>query len=161
MTPDVTVRVAKIEELPEVARLFSKILSGLPYSNSLAKKHEIQKYTAARLTEKLPQDPYSVLVATEKTGKIVGFCFNRFDDFTIWIDWFGVEPSERNKGVGMAILQATFETAGKRGAHKVWCDSGTSNEPSKNLLRKAGFREIVEIKKHWYEQDFILWERFV
>jgi hypothetical protein len=28
-------------------------------------------------------------------------------------------------------------------------------------LKKLGFREIIELKNHWYGQDFILWERFV
>lgn len=161
MTTKRIVREAKADELPQIAKLFSQILVSLPYYNSLAKENELKKYTPLRLAEKRCQDPCSVLVALEESGKIVGFCFNHFDDFTILLDWFGVEPSVRNKGIGEAILRATFETAKKRGAHKVWCDTRSSNEPSKNLLRKAGFKEIAEIKSHWYKQDFILWERLV
>jgi RimJ/RimL family protein N-acetyltransferase len=92
---------------------------------------------------------------------IVGFCFSHFDDFTIWLDWFSVEPSERKKGVGTAIIQALLETATERHAHKIWCDTRSSNEPSKTFFRKLGFKEIAEVKDHWYRQDFILWERFV
>jgi ribosomal protein S18 acetylase RimI-like enzyme len=161
MSYDLNIRPAQPSELNEVSKLFSEILESLPYYNSLAKSSELKKYTPLKLKDKISQDPYSVIVALNGSGKVKGFCFNHFDDFTIWIDWFGVEPSSRKKGVGMAILKTVFETATKRGAHKVWCDTRSSNEPSKNLLKKAGFREIVEIKNHWYKQDFILWERFL
>jgi len=155
----ITVRPAEFKDLVKVYKLFSGILEGLPYYNTLAKTHELQKYTPLKLQEKISQDPYSVLVALDDAENIIGFCFNHFDDYTIWIDWFGVDSLMRRKGVAIAILKAVFESAKKRGAHKVWCDTRSNNEPSKSLLRKAGFKEIVEIKNHWYKQDFILWER--
>lgn len=161
MTETCNVRIAKQDELVEIANLFSRILSSLPYYNSLAKENELTKYTSEKLAEKQMQDKYSALVALSKSERIVGFCFSHFDDFTIWLDWFGVEPSKRNKGVGTAIMRALLETATERHAHKIWCDTRSSNEPSKALLRKLGFKEIAEVKNHWYRQDFILWERFV
>ncbi|MEM2741498.1 MAG: hypothetical protein QXD95_05055, partial [Nitrososphaeria archaeon] len=85
---EITVRPAKIKELVDVYRLFSEVLNALPYYNSLAKKHELQKYVPLRLQEKISQDPYSVLIAVDNSGDIIGFCFNHFDDFTVWIDWF-------------------------------------------------------------------------
>jgi ribosomal protein S18 acetylase RimI-like enzyme len=161
MTEAACVRIARKDELDEISKLFSKILEDLPYYNSLAKENELRKYTPPKLAEKQKQDKYSVLVALDESNEIVGFCFNHFDDFTIWLDWFGVKPPNRKKGTGGAIIQALFKTATERGAHKVWCDTRTSNEASKNLLRKLGFKEIAEVKNHWYKQDFILWERFM
>ena len=143
------------------SKLFTKILQKLPYYNSLAKEYEAKKYTRRKLARNLKDDHHSVIVAKEGPRSIVGFCFNHFDDFTIWIDWFGVDRSARGRGVGVAILGETFKTAKERGAHKVWCDCRSSNQPSKNLLRKVGFRNLVEIKNHWYGQDFILWEKFI
>lgn len=160
-TMEISVRPAKKQELPALAKLFSEVLKRLPYYNALAKRYELRKYAPNELVQKQTKDRYSVLAALDESDRIVGFCFNHFDDFTIWIDWFGVDSSARQKGIGMTILKSTFDSARKRGAHKVWCDSRASNEPSKNLLRKAGFRDIAEIKDHWYGQDFILWERFV
>jgi RimJ/RimL family protein N-acetyltransferase len=155
------VRIAKQDELVEIAILFSRILSSLPYYNSLAKENELMKYTSEKLAEKQKEDKYSILVALGKSESIVGFCFSHFDDFTIWLDWFGVEPSKRNKGAGAVIIRTLLETAPERHAHKIWCDTRSSNEPSKALLRKMGFKEIAEVKNHWYRQDFILWERFL
>jgi ribosomal protein S18 acetylase RimI-like enzyme len=75
--------------------------------------------------------------------------------------WFGVDPKARGNGIGKLLSEDTFETSKKRGAHKIWCDSRSTDESSKNLLRKVGFRENVEIKDHWYRQDFIFWQRYL
>jgi hypothetical protein len=77
-----------------------KVLRELPYYNSVAKEYEAKKCTRGKLAEKLKEDPYSVMVAEESPRGIVGLCFNHFDDFTIWIDWFGVDRSTRMRGVG-------------------------------------------------------------
>ena len=157
----VKVANANQSDLSDIAGLFARLLRGIPYYNAPAKEGEAKKYTGATLTGKLAEDPNSVLVARDPDGTVVGFCFSHFDDFTIWIDWFGVDASSRQRGVGTAILKKIVQTAPKRRAHKVWCDTRADNEPSKRLLQKMGFTRLVEIKNHWYGQDFILWERFV
>ncbi|MDA4114009.1 MAG: GNAT family N-acetyltransferase [Thaumarchaeota archaeon] len=153
--------IAEESDLPDTARLFARVLREIPYYNALAKEGEAKKYTATTLARKLSEDPYSILVARNGDRKIVGFCISHFDDYTIWVDWYGVDTTRRRNGVGTALLKKTIQTATKRGAHKVWCDTRTINEPSKDLLQKMGFTRLVEIKNHWYGQDFILWERFV
>jgi ribosomal protein S18 acetylase RimI-like enzyme len=148
-------------DLPDTALLFARILREIPYYNALAKDGEAKRYTAATLARKLSEDPCSVLVAKDLTGKIVAFSFNHFDDYTIWVDWLGVDITARQSGIGATILRRTLQTATERRAHKVWCDTRATNEPSKNLLQKLGFTRLVEIKNHWYGQDFILWEKLV
>lgn len=71
------------------------------------------------------------------------------------------KETEMKKNTLGKLLLENFETSKKRGSHKIWCDSRSTNEPSKNLLRKVGFRENVEIKDHWYKQDFIFWQRYL
>src|ERR1700733_4514933 len=125
---------AEQSDLPAAARLFGEILRELPYYNALAKESEARKYTTATLSRKISEDPHSVLVAKDTDGEMVGFSFNQLDDFTIWIDWLGVGSASRNSGVGAAMLGETIRTAPERRAHKVWCDTRSINEPSKNLL---------------------------
>jgi ribosomal protein S18 acetylase RimI-like enzyme len=156
-----TIRLANISDLEQVAKLFEYILGSLEYYNSLAKETELKKYTPSRLSEKLADDPLSILVAIDSDEKVIGFAFSHFDDYTVWLDWFGVDPGLRHYGIGQSLLERTFDASKKRGAHKIWCDSRSTNEPSKLLLRKVGFKEIVEIKDHWYRQDFILWEKYL
>jgi len=151
---------ARLPDVLKISALFKKVVTTLPFYNEIAKQNEIKKYTPKKILKMIRKDKYSVLVA--KNGKkVVGFCFNRFDDYTIWIDWFGVDEKLRNNGIGTLIVERVITDARKRKAHKVWCDTRSNNEPSKNLLKKLGFREIIELKNHWYGQDFILWERFV
>ena len=156
-----TVRSANAEDLEQVSRLFELVVTSLDYYNLLAKEAEIKKNNASRLSERLAADPFSILVAVDDDENIIGFSFSHFNDYTVYLDWFGVEPTLRRNGVGKSLLENTFEASRKRGAHKIWCDSRSTNEPSKNLLRKVGFREIVEVKDHWYRQDFVFWQRYL
>jgi len=156
----VSLRTAKESDLPQVVSLFQKILTRIPYYNAATKRDEPSKYTIQLLRGKLRDDKYSVMVAQDESG-LVGFAFTRFDDYLIWIDWYGVDPKSRRRGVGSAILQELIRTAPERKAHKVWCDSRTTNEPAKAALRRNGFKAVAELRNHWYGQDFILWERVV
>lgn len=100
------------------------------------------------------------MVAEDSSG-IIGFVFNRFDDYLIWIEWFGVDQDARREGVGSALIQALVRIAPKRKAHKIWCDTRSTNEPAKATFLKNGFRDLVELKNHWYGEDYILWERLL
>ena len=161
MATKLTVRPARITDLEEVSKLFRSIVTSLEYYNALAIETELKKNTTNRLLERLANDPFSILIAVNNDEKVVGFSFSHFNDYTVYLDWFGVELSLRRTGIGKSLLENTFEASKKRSAHKIWCDSRSTNEPSKNLLRKVGFREIVEIKDHWYRQDFVFWEKYL
>jgi RimJ/RimL family protein N-acetyltransferase len=147
--------------LPDVAELFGSILGELPYYNQIAKRSESQKYTLPALRGKLRGDPYSVLVARDALGHVGGFCMTHFDDYTIWLDWFGVDPRMRRSGVGTKLLKLAFRTVKVRGAHKIWCDCRSNNAPSKRILLKLGFSKVALIRHHWYGQDFIIWQRAI
>jgi ribosomal protein S18 acetylase RimI-like enzyme len=149
---------AKPLDVAQISSLFKEVVTALPFYNKIAKHNEIKKYTPKKILELIRKDRYSVLIA--KNGKkVVGFCFNYFDNYTIWIDWVGIDKKLRNSGIGTLLVKRVITDAKKRRAHKVWCDTRSNNNSSKNLAKKLGFREIIELKNHWYGQDFILWER--
>ncbi len=161
MAAKFNVRPANFRDLEKVSKLFGSIVTSLEYYNTLAKETELNKNTPSRLSERLKNDPLSIIIAENSNEKVVGFTFSHFNDYTVYLDWYGVDPTLRRNGIGKALLENTFEASKKRGAHKIWCDTRSTNEPSKSLLRKVGFRKIVEIKDHWYRQDFVFWERFL
>ncbi len=99
----IRVRDAKERDLPQVVRLFRKVLLGIPYYNTLAKSSERRKWGLSTLRSKLRYDKHSVMVAEDSSG-IIGFVFNRFDDYLIWIEWFGVDQDARREGVGSALI---------------------------------------------------------
>jgi len=136
------------------------LIEQIPYYNDLAKRNETARYNAKALTAKIKEDEYAVIIA-EINNQIAGFCLSRFDDYTIWLEWFGVPDNHRGKGLAKLLLQKLEETVVQRGCHKVWCDSRTSNGAAIHLLSQAGYSQLVTINNHWYNQDFILWEKQV
>lgn len=160
MKNNLVVRPMKLKESIPVAALFKKIVSKLHYYNLQARRNEIQKYTARSLREKIAEDRHSVLVAYDNS-QLVGFCFSRLDDYTVWLEWFGVSPECRRTGIGRALLAALERSLRQRKAHKIWCDCRTSNFKSKNILSSSGFKIIGIVRRHWYKQDFILWHKII
>ena len=144
----------------DIAVLFREIVSDLSYYNEQARAAEISKYTAEELAAKVAEDPYSVIVV-KKENEVVGYCLSRFDDYTIWLEWFGVHPSHRREGIGKLILEKLEESARWRECHKVWCGSRTVNIKSYQTLMSGGFSVVAALKNHWYGQDFLLWEKLL
>jgi ribosomal protein S18 acetylase RimI-like enzyme len=147
-------------EAEEVSSFFQSVLTSLPYYNAAAKGGELAKYTSDRLCEWVSTDPESVLVA-KVGGRPAGFCFSNNDDQTIWLAWLGVHPGCRRVGVGTALLERLYLRAQKLMSHKIWCDSRTDNQASAALLRRQGYAQICTLKRHWYRQDFFIWEKYV
>jgi RimJ/RimL family protein N-acetyltransferase len=159
MTPPLSIRPMEQQKAEELARLFVQVVEPLPYYNETAKRSEIAKYPPRLLREVSEGDPDSILVASLE-DQLVGFCFSRYDDDLVWLNWFGVHPSHRGKGIAKALLQA-LEISRKGKTHKIWCDCRTENEASKNILTSQGYHQICTVRNHWYKQDYILWEKFI
>lgn len=149
---------ANKNHIESITSLFEEVITDLPYYNDFAKHHEANKYNKDALVKKIDEDPLSVIIALEN-NKIVGFCFSRFDDMVIWLEWFGVCKSNRKMGIAQKIVSYLESTVKIRDAHKIWCDCRTENVKSINLLSKCGYLPICTITNHWYRQDFILWQK--
>lgn len=149
---------AEMLQIEDVCRVFNTVVTALPYYNEMAIKNELFKYKPTDIASKIESDPDSVLVACED-DKILGFCFNRVDDMTIWIEWFGVVEGCRRSGIAKGILEYLETTSKSRNVHKIWCDCRTENLKTIKLLSVCGFTPLCTVKNHWYKQDFILWEK--
>lgn len=143
-----------------ISNVIKKLIGNLGYYNDQAQHDEIAKYVPGRLREMHTEDRDSVLVADIR-DRIAGFCISKYDDGLIWLAWFGVVEECRGAGVGTALLKALENTVQNRKCHKIWCDTRTSNKQSQQLLRKVGYRRIGRLTRHWYGQDFFLWEKFI
>lgn len=154
-----TVGPATDQDIDALATLMRETIAAIPYYNDTAKAAEFAKYTVDRLRARLDGDPHALLVARDD-AVLIGFCVSRFDDATIWLDWFGTAARARKRGVGAALLNALAATLPSRNAHKIWCDSRTDNVESAAALERAGFRRIATLSNHWHHQDYFLWECF-
>jgi len=142
----------------ELSTAIRDVIQGIPYYNDIAKSSEIKKFSESSLINKIHDDKYSVIVVRENK-KIVGFCLSRFDDFLIWLEWFGVLKDQRGNRISKLLLEELEKTTRLRGCHKIWCDCRTTNEASKHILSAFGYKQITTITNHWYGQDFILWQK--
>lgn len=148
------------QDLKTLSEVFIEVLMPIPYYNNLAKKNEETKYTYNELSKKLIEDSKSIILIKENEN-IAAFCFSRFDDFTIWLEWFGIVKSYRGQKLSDLLLKKLEESARDRNCHKIWCDSRTENLKSISILKKNGYENIALIKNHWYKQDFFLWQKFL
>ena len=147
-----------INEIDELVSLFKTVLFEIPYYNDLAKQNELKHYTKNNLIEKIKEDPKSIIIAREN-DELIGFCFNRFDDYTIWLEWIVLKRNLKRTGVGKLLIEKLVDATKERNCHKIWCDCRTTNNVSKNFLKKNGFELICEIPNHWYQQDFVLLQK--
>lgn len=160
MNKKITVRPMNISEVDSVSDLIRNVISGAKHYNSLARKTEISKYLPDKVEEIYQKDKLAILAAFLEQ-ELVGFCVSHFDDYTIWIDWFGVAPEASGHGISKTLLKYLEKTAPRRKAHKIWCDSRTTNTIANNTLIDMGYKKIITIQKHWYRQDFMLWQKFI
>lgn len=154
------IRYFNKDDANHVSELFRDIVCELSYYNDLAKENEICRYSAKNIIEKAEEDPKSIIIA-EENENIIGVCFNRFDDYTIWLEWILISPTARKRGIGRKLLAELEKSASDRKCHKIWCDCRTSNYISKEFLKSVGFNLITSIEKHWYQQDFVLLQKFI
>ena len=157
---DVLVSPLNLADAEALSRLFAEILRSLPYYNDRAQRAELAKYTAAGLRKMVEHDPGAVLTA-KMGADLVGYCFSSHDDTLIWMAWIAVHPRCRRLKIASKLIQALEARTRSLGSHKIWCDCRTENELSKQTLGYNGFRQICTIPNHWFEQDFILWEKLL
>ena len=160
MTKNYEVRFATPEDCEELSKIIAGVIRDLPYYNDLAKQNEVAKFQPHNLQDKISEDKLSIinLVINES---IAGFCLSRFDDYTVWLEWFGIVEQYRGEGLSYLLLNELDKTVLLRNCHKIWCDSRTANKTSVHILGAHGYKQIVTIPDHWYGQDFILWQKFI
>lgn len=107
------VRMATKEDFVEVHKLLFSI-----FPNAKAKLKESDKF----------------IIAEEK-GELIGFAHFSEDGKKVLLHGFGVMESQRNKGIGSALLDALISYARKR---KIFLKTKTNN-PAFRLYCRKGF----------------------
>jgi len=151
----------KTEEVKETSALIKKIIRENPYYNNSAKKEFITWYTPNQLSRHLEKKDMIFVVAKLK-DKIVGFgsVWKSFGGVG-YSDWTMVDKQCRRHGIGIAIWNYKINLAKQFGIHKVMADSLVINEEGIAFAKAHGLRRVAELKKHWYGQDYYLWEKVI
>jgi GNAT superfamily N-acetyltransferase len=99
----------------------------------------------------LAADPYKIvrngghILSLKNDGRIVGVCaLFRESQTRFELARMAVDPTERGKGYGDALMRAAIAQARARGAATICLLSNTVLEPAIGLYRKHGFRTVIE-----------------
>ncbi len=98
-----------------------------------------------RVVYYIRRDPDSSQVA-DKDGKVVGFMLGEvrggefgLEEPTGWVEFFGVDPNAREKGVGRSLIDAMFAGFRSRGAHVARTMVANADTDIDAFIRRIGF----------------------
>ena len=71
-----------------------------------------------------------------------------------YINWIGVHPDFRNKGIARLLYERFYDVAKKNGRNNITCGTSIVNVKSMEWHKKMGF-SVVEDKDHYYFSKII------
>lgn len=84
-----------------------------------------------------------ILLVARDDGRAVGCgAIRLIDAITAEVKRMYVEPNERGKGVGRAVLASLQSAAAQLGARRLVLETGTHSPDALGLYRRAGFTQI-------------------
>ncbi|MCJ9671595.1 MULTISPECIES: N-acetyltransferase [unclassified Neorhizobium] len=157
--PNISLKLGSTRDIRILHPLLIETILSTDIYDARARRAEAEKYSAKYLEELAGKDEHSIILSWDG-DRISGFLITRPDDDILWLCWFGVFPRYRGKGIGEALIRDMLERARQRGVHKIWCDTRASNRYSIAIMQRNGFKNLCELKNHWFNQDYLLWETF-
>ena len=98
------------------------------------------------------------LVGAEPVGCLWA-SFDSADRAVMTFEWILVDRHYRKQGIAKRMQNFAERLAVSQGVRKIWGDSRASNYQAIVLEANFGARTIGKLKKHWFGQDYILWEK--
>lgn len=87
----------------------------------------------------VPYDQF--LLSIDPSGRVVGFAmFGGYDGIKERFGPFGVDDSQRGKGLGKILLYRTLDVMRQKGLHGSWFLWTGEQSPAGHLYRRAGFQ---------------------
>jgi ribosomal-protein-alanine N-acetyltransferase len=95
--------------------------------------------------------PPGICLAAQSGGRLVGYLVcSRYD--TVWhVMNVAVDPDERRRGLGTALLERLFELVGDEDA-RYTLEVRESNEPAISLYERYGFR-AAGVRRRYYQDN--------
>jgi ribosomal protein S18 acetylase RimI-like enzyme len=106
--------------------------------------------------------PDIVVLVAEENGEVLGYTYAGIEgtDYMALRGPAGalydivVDPEQRGRGVGRALLDATLDELKARGAPRVVLETAERNEPAQRLFERAGFRRtMIEMTRELNDGD--------
>jgi L-amino acid N-acyltransferase YncA len=141
------IRPARFEDCAPIAAIYTRGIEGRTAT------FEVRPKGADDIRPWLEEaDRFPVLVADDD-GAVLGWA--RVSPYSAVPAYSGVgelqvyvDPAARGRGIGTALMQATFGTAEEAGYWKLVGKLFADNEPSRALLARCGFRDVGLHHRH-------------
>jgi len=133
---DIGIRRLTINDYDQMVQLWKNC--GLPFR---PRGRESKKAIEAQMTA----DPHLFLGAFEDSH-LIGTVIISCDGRKGWINRLAVDPEHRRKGIAKALVTEAEKVLRERGIRVFCVLIKDSNESSRNLFKKAGYKELKDIK---------------
>jgi ribosomal protein S18 acetylase RimI-like enzyme len=154
------IEILKEKDVRDTYNLIKQVTSDLKMYSSEARKYWLSYYTPESLAKKVHDRKWILLIA-KVDGNVVGFSDAWIEAGIARSDWTCIDKVYRRNGIGTALFIRKEKESIKRKCHKIEADSRTNNKPGIAFLRSRGFRKSALLNKHWFNQDYYLWYKFV
>ena len=148
------------EHVEETYTLVHETIFNLPTYSRRGAEEQIKVYTIPNLLEHIKNPDRLSIVAIED-GCVVGFLFGVIErlstDNIFYLEWNGVTPSYRKMGIMQTMWDAMELWVRVQKLDGILVDTLTNNQKMIKFLQKNQMSIWVEMKNHWYGQDFFLW----
>ena len=155
------IKIEKLKELdiPAYYKLVRRVILNTPYYSEWAKKEESTGYSPAWLKRGIKNRNKLLLCAKDK-NKVVGFAFGYINTGLFHLMWIGTDSEYRKLGIAEKLVKKV-ELWAKNKVHKIWLDTRTNNKQSVALFKKLKYKKAATLRKHYYGQDFYIWEKLI
>ena len=156
-TDNFTVRTTSFEDAYQISQLYKVVWDEQKGKFPDELLHALQQDENG-IKKWLSKETY---FAVEHNNKIIGIvgCFIEFRNCKLV--HMAVLKGYRKKGIGSALLAKVEEFARKNNANKIWLDTSSRLTESIEFYRKKGFRLVGELKKHFWGEDIVLFEKLL
>ncbi len=150
--PLVTVREARREDADQLAAYLVRFYRVNEEFDPLYALRPDAENRARKLVERYLEDPNSVLLVAEASGRVVGIARGELRDnplleaspLGVIVELY-VHPSYRRRGVGRMLVEELARRLKERGARALAAEFPYLNEIAVSFYRKLGFRPLTSI----------------
>ena len=156
----IKVSALKASDVFKYHRLIGRVINHTYYYSLSARKKEIAGYSMKWLQAGI-KNTKRILLCAKDRDKVVGFLFGYVSTGMLHLIWLGVDSNYRKVGIGQQLMLKTEAWGRGKKVHKIWFDTRVNNKQSIPLVIKLKYRKVALLKKHYYGQDFFIWEKLL
>ena len=100
------------------------------------------------IERKMKVNPELFLIGVEK-GKVIATAMGGYEGHRGWVNYLGVDPAYRKKGLGQQIMQALEERLLERGCPKLNLQVLATNTEAMKFYERTGYKrdEVISMGK--------------